>query len=88
MKKLLIVALAVISGGIFGTARGAEGPVPTSPAARTEALFESGGTVRVAQTYYHRRHRRFVGYRNYRVVYYRHGVRYVRYERRAVYVWR
>ena len=87
MKQIVLSLLAVACGGV--AASQAAEPVTCGPAAQTTALFASGATVQVSQLYYYggRRyhHRQFVGYRTQKVVYYKHGVKYVRYNKVPVY---
>ncbi len=90
MKKLLLITLAVLSGGLIDSAQGAG--AAATPAAQTQALLASATDVQVNQLYSARchRHRRYVivGHRTRRVVFYRHGIRYVEYRRVPVYGWR
>jgi hypothetical protein len=86
MKKIVLSLLAVVCGGV--AASQAAEPATSTAAERNAALFASGATVQVSQYYYSGRryyHRQFTGYRTQKVVYWRNGVKYVRYDKVAVY---
>jgi hypothetical protein len=90
MKKIILSILAIACVGLVESVRADDSrPRTLTPAERNSALFGSGAAIRISPvyvdggvTYYHRRVRH---YRTVRVVYWAHGVRYVRYERRPVY---
>lgn len=87
MKRLLIIALAVLSAGLFDHVNAAP-DVPLAPAPVVPTL--AAGDVSVNQVYYVRRRRRRVltGYRTVTYTKWRHGRRYVVVRRVPVYVWR
>lgn len=90
MKRLLLIALAVLSAGLFDQVNAApDVPLTPAPAPQTAAILASG-EASVNQVYYVRRRRRRVlaGYRTVTYTKWRYGRRYVVVRRVPVYVWR
>lgn len=87
MKRLLIIALAVLAGGVFDHVNAAPA-APATPAPLVPTLID--GDQAVNQVYIVRRRRRRVltGYRTVTYTKWRHGRRYVVVRRVPVYVWR
>lgn len=89
MKRLLIIALALLTGGVLDHVTAAPA-APASPAAQTAAVL-AAGDASVNQVYIVRRPRRrrvLTGYRTVTYTKWRNGRRYVVVRRVPVYVWR
>ena len=92
MKKIILSILAIACVGIAGSVSAAASQSGTlTPAERNANLFASGAAIHVNGVYYYNGgryyHRRFVGYRTVRVVYWVNGVRYIQYKQRPYYTY-